>query len=95
VEFGLPKSGTVFFDYLNEEATLKRIEGYISDYFGQKAEFKLNLITNKESFHSRADLAQKEKEDLEKTKKEKILSHPMLKEAQNLFNTKIDKVFIN
>ncbi len=95
VEFGLPPSGKVFYDYLNEEATLKRIENYLRDYFKQKVEFKLSMIGSKENFYSKAEMAQKEKEDLDKTKRAQILSHPMLKEAQGLFNTKVDKIFIN
>ncbi len=95
VEFGLSPSGKVFYDYLNEEATLKRIEGFLKNYFGQQVEFKLTLIKNKENFLSKAEMAQKEKEELANAKREQILSHPMLKEAQGIFNTKVDKVFIN
>jgi DNA polymerase III gamma/tau subunit len=95
VEFGLPPSGKVFFDYLNEEATLKRIEGFLSDYFETKVDFRLTLMAAKANFYSKAELEQKEKNDLEKTKREQILSHPMLREAEGLFNTKVDKVFIN
>lgn len=95
VEFGLPPSGKVFFDYLNEEATLKRIEGFLSEYFEAKIDFRLSLMAAKANFYSKAELEQKEKNDLEKAKREQILSHPMLKEAEGLFNTKVDKVFIN
>ena len=95
VEFGLPPSARVFYDYLNEEATLKRIEGYLSEYFGAKSDFIITMMATKEKFYSKAEMAQKEKDDLIKGKKEQILSHPMLKEAESLFNTKVDKVFIN
>jgi DNA polymerase-3 subunit gamma/tau len=95
VEFGLPPSGRVFYDYLNEEATLKRIEGYLSEYFGVKADFIISMMATKEKFYSKAEMAQKAKDDLLKGKKEQLLSHPMLKEAESLFNTKVDKIFIN
>jgi hypothetical protein len=95
VEFGLPPSGRVFYDYLNEEAALKRIEGYLSEYFGAKSDFIISMMATKEKFYSKAEMAQKEKDDLIRGKKEQILSHPMLKEAEGLFNTKVDKVFIN
>lgn len=95
MEFGLPPSGRVFYDYLNEEATLKRIEGYLSEYFGVKADFKISMMATKEKFYSKAEMALKAKDDLIKGKKEQLLSHPMLKEAESLFNTKVDKIFIN
>ena len=95
VEFGVPPSGRVFFDYLNEDAVLKRIENHLSDYFEAKVDFKISMMANKENFYSKAEMAQREKSELERNKREQILSHPMIKEAQGIFNTKVDKVFIH
>ena len=45
-------------------------------------------------FQSKEDIRQQKNNEVIDAKKQKILDKPIIKEAEAIFNTKIDKVFI-
>ncbi len=102
IQYGFKESAKVFWEHLNENETKKRLEGFVSKFFDiplQGVDIKLNLLTKeqglKEEFLSVAEKNQKRDELLSEKNKEELKSHPMIQEAEKLFNSKIDKVILN
>jgi hypothetical protein len=95
VEFGFPPSAKVFYECLQDETAQRKVLGHLREYFGEKVDFKMLLMEKKSGFMSKADLVQKEKEQILREKRENILSQPLIKEAEEIFGTKIDRIFTN
>jgi len=102
IQYGFKDSAKVFWEHLNENETKKRLEGFISKFFDiplQGVDIKLNLLTKeqglKEEFLSVAEKNQKRDELLNEKNKQDLKSHPMIQEAEKLFNSKVDKVILN
>ena len=102
VQYGFKESAKVFWEHLNENETKTRLEGLISKFFDiplQGVDIKLNLLTKeqglKKEFLSVAEKNQKRDELLSEQNKKELKSHPMIQEAEKLFNSKIDKVILN
>ena len=80
----------------------KRLEGFVSKFFDiplQGVDIKLNLLTKeqglKEEFLSVAEKNLKRDELRNEKNKQELKSHPMIQEAEKLFNSKVDKVILN
>ena len=102
IQYGFKDSAKVFWEHLNENETKKRLEGFISKFFDiplQGVDIKLNLLTKeqglKEEFLSVAEKNLKRDELLNEKNKQELKSHPMIQEAEKLFNSKVDKVILN
>ena len=102
IEYGFKESAKVFWEHLNEGETKKRLESFISEFFDiplRGVDIKLNLLTKeqglKEEFLSVAEKNQKRDELLSEKNKQELKSHPMIQEAEKLFNSKVDKVILD
>lgn len=97
IELGFNFSGLVFLDYLKEAEVYQKLLSNLSDFFQvEKEKIKLALLEvgNEEEFVSKAEQKRLEEELSDQDKMEEIKNNPILKEAERIFNSKIDKVII-
>jgi DNA polymerase-3 subunit gamma/tau len=97
IELGFGFSSLVFLDYLRDPDVLKKLTQNLSDYFEMEKEkifLDLKEVAPTEDFISRADIKEKSAETDQQELIETLKNNPMLKEAEKIFNAKIDKVII-
>lgn len=98
VELGFGYSGLVFYDYLSEPEVFQKLVNNLSLYFEiPQASIRLELIKVDSGTNFISTAAVNEQLD-EITKQEQVQNfknNPILKEAEKMFNAKIDKVIID
>lgn len=98
IELGFGFSGQVFFDYLNEAEVFQKVLTNLSEYFEvDKNNIKLELVqvSSKEDFVSQADIREQKAQTSMQDRIEEFKSNPLLKEAEKIFNSKVDKVVLD
>lgn len=92
----------LFYDYLSEEENRKRMSGYVSDYYripADNVQLSFKLIDEQKKiehgFMSKVEVREKHEEEVLNKKKNAFVSHPMILEAEKIFNAKIDKVILD
>ena len=98
VELGFGYSGMVFYDYLSEPEVFQKLVNNLSLYFEipqTSIRLEIKKVNSDVNFISTASI----NEQLDEiTKQEQVLNfknNPMLKEAEKMFNAKVDKVIID
>jgi DNA polymerase-3 subunit gamma/tau len=101
IEIGFPETSKVFLDYLNEPQALEKLKKQVCDFFNvdpENVSVNLELVHQEKvessDFKSKAQLKQLAEEQEETRKKEELLSDPLIVQAQDIFNSKIDKIVI-
>lgn len=97
VELGFGFSGSVFFDYLSESEVHQKIVNHLSEYFAidkNKVNLQLKQVDAHEDFVSTAEIKEQLAEISLQEKIENFKNNPLLKEAEKMFNAKVDKVII-
>ncbi|OUR92990.1 DNA polymerase III, subunit gamma and tau [Halobacteriovorax marinus] len=101
IEIGFPESSGVFLEYLNEADSFAKLEQQVSSFFNveiEKINLQLEMVEEEKAiesdFKSKAQIKQFEEEKVEAGKKEELLANPLIKQAEEIFNSKIDKVII-
>lgn len=93
VRYGFSQSSKVFYDHLTQEKTKEKIEPLMVSFFKtHKAVIKFELIDEKESFASKADLIEEEHQNIKEEKLNDFKNHPVIKEAEKLFGSSLDKI---
>ena len=102
VSLGFPQSSKVFFDYLNEAEAYEKLKTNIAKYFDvelEKVSLILNLVNKAEaektSFQSKFEIKVKEEEIVNQNKEKEIASDEMIKHAEDIFGSSIDKIVLN
>ena len=102
VEYGFTSSSKVFLDYIQEKDVYSKLVGFMSEYFSvdkDNIELRLTLVDEvrqKESnFLSKAEMKKEKENNFIEEKRQGFLNDPIIKEAEQLFNTKVDKVIMN
>jgi DNA polymerase-3 subunit gamma/tau len=98
VELGFGFSGMVFFDYLSDAEVHQKVVSHLADYFGldkNKVNLQLKEVQSDENFISRADIKEQMAEVSLQEKIENFKNNPLLKEAEKMFNAKVDKIIID
>ena len=101
IEIGFPESSRVFLDYLKEQESFDKLKELVANFFSVEVE-KVNLqleMVNEEQvidseFKSKAQIKQIEEDEVEEAKKVKIRTNPFIKQAESIFNSKVDKIVI-
>lgn len=98
IEIGFGFSGEVFIEYLQESEVHQKLVNNLASYFqidASKVNLQFQKVNSATEFVSSAD----EREQEEKVKHEQLVqdfkSNPLLKEAEKIFNAKIDKVILS
>ncbi len=97
LEIGFNYSGKVFFDYLNDQEVIAKIRNHLCNYFeveNENLNLALKLIDAESEFKSTADIRQEQEEEAEENKINSIRNNPFIKQAEVMFNAKIDKVIL-
>lgn len=99
VRLAFDSKNKVFFDYLTETEITQRIIGFLSTFFEYEVDqVKLNIdmIDTEEkkriNFQSRADIEEEKIQIENENRRAELRNHPIIKEAEELFNTTVDKV---
>jgi DNA polymerase-3 subunit gamma/tau len=98
IELGFGYSGQVFMDYLNEPEVFQKVVNNLADYFGvEKANVKLELkqAQAKDDFVSQAEIREQKAQVTMQDRMDEFKNNPLLKEAEKLFNAKVDKVILD
>jgi DNA polymerase-3 subunit gamma/tau len=98
IELGFGYSGLVFMDYLSEPEVFQKLIHNLSEYFEvEKNKIKLQLLSvqSTEKFISTAEIKEQLAEISTQERVEDFKNNPLLKEAEKIFNAKIDKVIID
>ena len=74
----------------------------MADFFEvdiEKLHFKTQLLSAEEkkdkNFKTTVEIGDETRKNIEEERKQKILNDPYVKEAEKLFNSKIDKIILN
>ena len=98
IELGFGFSGQVFMDYLNEAEVFQKVLTNLSEYFEvDKNNIKLELkqVSAKEDFVSQAEIREQKAQITLQDRVDEFKSNPLLKEAEKIFNSKVDKVVLD
>ncbi len=102
INIGFPEDAEVFKDFLDEKEIYARLKNHLADFFEvniEKIEFKAQLLSDKErkdtNFKTKVEIGDEDRRNKEEEKKQKILNDPFVKEAEKIFNSKIDKIILN
>jgi DNA polymerase-3 subunit gamma/tau len=102
LDLAFDANGKFSYECLIERDQRERLIQCLEEFFEiEKSKIELNLILLTEdqkteyNFFSRAEMENQKKEKRVHIKKENLLQHPNLQEAEKIFNAKIDKVIIN
>ncbi len=97
LEVGFSIAGKVFFDYLNDQEITKKIQSHISAFFEvsiEDAQVRFVLLDKDVDFKSTADIREQNEKLDEDVKVNSFKTNPLLLKAEQMFNSKIDKVII-
>lgn len=98
LELGFGFSGMVFYDYLSEPEVYQKLVNNLSEYFEvDKTKIRLELVKvdSGEHFVSTAAIKEQLAEISMQEKVDNFKNNPLLKEAEKMFNAKVDKVIID
>ncbi len=97
IELGFSYSAQVFYDYLKEPEVFKKLVMNVSEYFQvtpDKVYIELIEVKNAEDFVSKAEIREQEHKTEKQEKMDELKNNPLLKEAERIFNSKVDKVIL-
>ena len=101
VEIGFNEESKVFYDYLMESETREKIILCLSDFFNcsrEQLRLELSLVKTEDKqrtgFKSVAEIHKENDAKEESELRENIQNDPMLKRAEEMFNSKVDKILI-
>lgn len=101
INVAFPEDASVFKDYVEEKDIYARLKNHISDFFEvdiEQVQFKTQLLSTEEkkdkNFRTKVEIDDELKLQNEEARRQKILNDPYVKEAEKLFNSKIDKIIL-
>jgi DNA polymerase-3 subunit gamma/tau len=98
IELGFGFAGQVFMDYLNEPEVYQKVLNNLSEYFGvdqKNIRFELKQVTGKDDFVTQAEIRENKANATHQDRVDEFKNNPLLKEAEKLFNAKVDKVILD
>jgi DNA polymerase III subunit gamma/tau len=101
VDLGFNQTEEVFFEYLQEPASKNKLMGRLSDYFALAEScvaLNLKLINHEEkeqkNFKSQREIYDEQEGQVIEQKREQFLQDQRIKEMEQIFGSKIDRVII-
>ncbi len=102
VKLAFPETASVFFEYLEDKEVYARLKNHMADYFELSVDdiqFKTQLMSLEEkkdkNFRTTVEIDDELKAIEVEERRQKILNDPFVKEAEKIFNSKIDKIILN
>jgi DNA polymerase-3 subunit gamma/tau len=101
VRVGFKSDAVVFKEYLEEKEVYSKLKNHLADFFEIDIEkFNLNfqLLSEEQkkdkNFRSKVEIDDETRRQRLKEREQSILNDPFVKEAEKLFNAKIDKIIL-
>ena len=101
IEVAFPEEASVFKEYVDERDVYARLKNHLSDFFEldiEKINFRTQLLSAsakmEKNFQTIVELEEEAIRNREEERRQKILNDPFVKEAEKLFNSKIDKIIL-
>lgn len=101
VSIAFPEDAAVFKEYVDEKDVYARLKNHLADFFEtdiEKIQFRTQLLSHEEkldkNFRTKVEIDDEIKVNIEEERRQKILNNPYVKEAEKLFNSKIDKIIL-
>jgi DNA polymerase-3 subunit gamma/tau len=102
IKIAFPEDAAVFKDFLDEKDTYARLKNHLADFFEiniDSIEVKTQLLSVEEkkdkNFKTKVEIGDEERKNREEQRKLSIINDPYVKEAEKIFNSKIDKIILN
>jgi DNA polymerase-3 subunit gamma/tau len=96
-----PEDAAVIKEFLDEKEIYARLKNNLADFFEldiEKIKFRTQLISLEEkkdtNFKTKNEIDDEAKMTREEERRQKILNDPFVKEAEKLFNSKIDRIIL-
>lgn len=101
IEIAFPEDGSVFKEFLDDRERYARLKNHLADFFEidiEKINFRTQLITSEEkkdkNFKTKVEIDDEERLNKEESRRQKIVNDPFIKEAEKMFNSKVDKIIL-
>jgi DNA polymerase-3 subunit gamma/tau len=101
IEIAFPEEASVFKEYVDEREVYARLKNHLADFFEMnidKINFRTALISSEEkkdkNFKTKVEIDDEIRKSAEEEKRLRILNNPFVKEAEKLFNSKVDKIIL-
>ena len=102
IEIGFSEDNKIFYDYINEPETRNKIKEELADYYdvySENIELTFSLLDKKtkeqKNFMSKVEIEEEQFNQIQAEKKKNIEENKYIKEAEKIFNTKIDKIVLS
>jgi DNA polymerase-3 subunit gamma/tau len=102
IQIAFPENAAVFKEFLDDKEIYARLKNHLADFFEvdiEKLQFKTQLLTDEEkkdkNFKTTVEIGDEVRRNKEEERRQKFLNDPYVKEAEKLFNSKIDKIILN
>lgn len=100
VDFAYSSDGKVFYDYMIEDESQKKLVDNLKKYFGcDDVHLSITLLDDEKAdeanFISRAAIKEEEEQKVHDNKRDEILNDPIIQNAQDIFSAKVDKVIVD
>ena len=102
IHIAFPEDAAVFKEFLDDKDIYARLKNHLADFFEvdiEKLQFKTQLLTPEEKkdkkFKTTVEIGDESRRNKEEERRQKILNDPYVKEAEKIFNSKIDKIILN
>ncbi len=101
IHVGFPPEAAVFKEYVDDRDVFSKVKNHLADFFEtdiEKLSFRTQLLsleeTKDKNFKTKVELDDEALRTREEARRQRILSDPFVKEAERLFNAKIDKIIL-
>ena len=101
IQVTFPEDAAVFKEYVEEREIYARLKNHLADFFEmdiEKINFKTQIMSLEEkkdkNFKTKVEIDEEIRSNIVEERRQKILNDPFVKEAEKLFNAKIDKIIL-
>ena len=100
ISYGFSGDATLFYDHLKTNDGIEKIEECMARFFEVKRA-TLNLVSldeqqaQEKNFLSKSDIRERERQEGLENTREGLRNHPIVQEAEKIFNSKIDKIKVS
>jgi DNA polymerase-3 subunit gamma/tau len=93
--YGFSEKSKVFYDHLTQEGTKDKLQDMMRVFFKvDHATIDFEYIDKNQGFQSKAEIIEKKDKDTKEEKLSEFKNHPIIKEAEKIFGSTLDKVRI-
>ena len=101
IEIAFPEEASVFKEYVDERDVYARLKNHLADFFEvdvDRINFRTTLLSSEQkkdkNFKTKVEIDDEIRKNAEEEKRLRILNNPFVKEAEKLFNSRIDKIIL-